>query len=60
MRVLLTVVLTFAGMAYSFREAAAGTPQFWLGVSLPYLLLAALALHKMWSDGTLVDLLKPR
>ncbi|HEY1533131.1 MAG TPA: CPBP family intramembrane glutamic endopeptidase [Polyangiaceae bacterium] len=60
MRVLLTLLLTFAGAAYSFREAAAGTPQFWLGVSLPYLLLAALALHQMWSDGTLVDLLKPR
>ena len=60
MRVLVTLVLTFAGMWYGFREAAAGTPQFWLGVSLPYLPLVALALHKMWQEGTLVDLLTPR
>ncbi|MEO8905696.1 MAG: CPBP family intramembrane glutamic endopeptidase [Polyangiaceae bacterium] len=60
MRVLLTLALAFAGMAYSFREAAAGTPQFWLGVSLTYVVLLAVALHKMRDDGTLVDSLKPR
>src|SRR4051812_42137518 len=60
MRVLLTLLLTFAGMAYSFSEASAGMPRFWLGVTLPYVLLVALALHKMWQDGTLVDLLTPR
>ncbi len=60
MRVLLTLALTFAGMAYSFSEARAGNPTFWLGVSLPYLILVALALHKMWDEGTLVDLLTPR
>ncbi len=60
MRVLLTLLLTFAGMAYGFRDAAAGTPQFWLGVALPYVPLVALALHQMWQDGTLVDRLTPR
>ena len=60
MRILLTLALTFAGMAYSFSEARAGSPLFWLGVSLPYLVLVALALHKMWDEGTLVDLLTPR
>jgi uncharacterized protein len=60
MRVILTVLLTFAGMAYSFSEARAGSPLFWLGVSLPYVPLVALALHKMWDEGTLVDLLTPR
>ena len=60
MRVLLTLLLTFAGLAYSFSEARAGTPAFWLGACLPYVVLVALALHKMWSDGTLVDLLTPR
>jgi membrane protease YdiL (CAAX protease family) len=60
MRVLLTLALTFAGIAYSFSEARAGTASFWLGVSLPYVLLVALALHKMWDEGTLVDLLTPR
>jgi membrane protease YdiL (CAAX protease family) len=60
MRVLFTLLLTFAGMAYSFSEASTGMPRFWLGVTLPYVLLVALALHKMWQDGTLVDLLTPR
>ncbi len=60
MRVLLTLALTFAGMAYSFSEARAGSPWFWLGVSLPYVLLVLLALHKMWAEGTLLDLLTPR
>jgi membrane protease YdiL (CAAX protease family) len=60
MRVLLTLVLTFAGIAYAFREAAAGTPQFWLGVSLPYLVLLGLAVHKMRAQGTLLATLKPR
>jgi membrane protease YdiL (CAAX protease family) len=60
MRILLTLVLTFAGMTYSFSEARAGSPWFWLGVSLPYLVLVPLALHKMWDEGTLVDLLTPR
>jgi uncharacterized protein len=60
MRVLFTLLLTFAGVAYSFSEASAGMPRFWLGVTLPYVLLVALALHKMWQDGTLVDLLTPR
>ncbi|HET7540784.1 MAG TPA: CPBP family intramembrane glutamic endopeptidase [Polyangiaceae bacterium] len=60
MRILLALALTFAGMTYSFSEARAGEPSFWLGVSLPYLLLSTLALHKMWDEGTLLDLLTPR
>lgn len=60
MRVLLTLALTFAGMAYSFSEARAGSPLFWVGIGVPYLVLAALALHKMWDEGTLIDLLTPR
>ena len=60
MRVILTLILTIAGMAFSFRESVAGTASFWLGVSLPYLFLVALALHKMWSEGTLLEQLTPR
>lgn len=60
MRVFLAVLLTSAGVAFSFRDSAADSWQFWLGVSLPYLLLVPLALHKMWIRGTLVDLLTPR
>jgi membrane protease YdiL (CAAX protease family) len=60
MRVVLTLLLTFAGMAYSFSEASAGMPRFWLGITLPYVPLVALALHQMWSEGTLIDKLTPR
>jgi uncharacterized protein len=60
MRIIATIVLTFAGMAYSFSEARAGSWLFWLGVSLPYVFLVALALHQMWAEGTLVELLTPR
>lgn len=60
MRIILTLLLTFAGMAYSFSEARAGSPLFWLGVSLPYVFLVALALHKMWDEGTLLEQLTPR
>jgi membrane protease YdiL (CAAX protease family) len=60
MRVIATLLLTFAGMAYSFSEARAGSWQFWLGVSLPYVFLVALALHKLWNEGTLLDWLTPR
>ena len=59
-RVLLTLVLTFAGMAYSFRESVAGSPQFWLGIAVPYLVLLAVALYEMDREGTLIDYLKPR
>lgn len=60
MRIIATLLLTFAGMAYSFSESRAGSWLFWLGVSLPYVFLVALALHKMWDEGTLVGLLTPR
>lgn len=60
MRIIATLVLTFAGVAYSFSEPRAGSGLFWLGVSLPYVFLLALALHKMWAEGTLVEWLTPR
>jgi len=60
MRILLTLLLTFSGIAFSFSEARAGSPWFWVGVSVPYVLLVGLALHKMWDEDTLFDLLTPR
>ena len=60
MRIIAALALTFAGMAYSFSEARAGSWLFWLGISLPYVFLVALALHKMWDEGTLLDWLTPR
>ena len=56
----LAVVLVAAANAWCFRLEAAGTWSFWLGLTLPYLALASLALYRMWDDGTLLDKLKPR
>ncbi|HEY4156460.1 MAG TPA: CPBP family intramembrane glutamic endopeptidase [Polyangiaceae bacterium] len=59
-RVTLALVFTLLGYTFAFRPAAQASSQFWLGVSLPYLLLAAMALRDMWQDGTLVEKLEPR
>lgn len=59
-RTALALAITLAGYTYAFRPAAEATPQFWLGVSVPYLLLALLALRDMWEEGSLVDKLEPR
>src|SRR6185503_7246581 len=59
-RTLLTVGLITAAMAYAFRIDAAGTPQFWAALAVPYLLLAALAVRKLWDEGALLDVLQPR
>jgi uncharacterized protein len=59
-RTLLTMALTTAAMAFAFRLEVAGSPWFWAALAVPYLALAALALHKLWDEGTLVDVLSPR
>jgi hypothetical protein len=59
-RVALVVVVTTAIFAYAFRPQLANSLHFWLAIAIPYLLLSGLALHKMWDDGTLIDILKPR
>jgi len=59
-RTLLSLVLTSIGVAFAFRESAAGTASLWVAISVPYALLALLALHQMWIEGTLVDKLTPR
>ena len=59
-RVLLTVVLVTAAYAYAFQPDHAGDARFWWGIGLPYAVLAAIALYKMWDDGTLVDYLVPK
>lgn len=56
----LTLVVVGMAMAFAFRLDLAGTPWFWLGIGLPYLALALLALRKLWNDGTLLDVLTPR
>ncbi|HYJ08699.1 MAG TPA: CPBP family intramembrane glutamic endopeptidase [Polyangiaceae bacterium] len=57
---LASVVVITAAMAYAFRLEVAGTPWFWVALGVPYLLLAALALYKLWDEGTLLDVLSPR
>lgn len=59
-RTLLTLALTTAAMAFAFRLELAGTIWFWVALGVPYLALAALALYKLWDEGTLVDVLAPR
>jgi membrane protease YdiL (CAAX protease family) len=57
---LLTVAVITAAMAFAFRLDFAGSPWFWVTLGVPYLLLALLALHKLWDEGALVDVLSPR
>lgn len=57
---LLTVTVITTAMALAFRIQAAGSPQFWLLIGVPYLALALLALRKLWDEGALVDVLAPR
>lgn len=57
---LITVALITAAMAFAFRLDIAGTWTFWLSLGLPYLLLAAFAVKRLWDDGVLVDVLGPR
>jgi uncharacterized protein len=59
-RTLLTTVLVTAAMAFAFRLELAGSPGFWAALAVPYAALAALALHKLWDEGALVDVLSPR
>lgn len=58
--VLLVVAATLAAVAFSFRPELAATWTFWLGICLPYLALAALAVWTWWDDGTLFERLQPR
>jgi uncharacterized protein len=57
---LLTLAVTTTAMAFAFRLEIAGTPTFWAALAVPYVALAALALYKLWDEGTLVDVLSPR
>ena len=59
-RTLLSTALLTAAMAFAFRLELAGSPWFWAALAIPYAALAALALHKLWDEGTLVDVVSPR
>ncbi len=57
---LLTVLVTTAAMGFAFRANVAGTPTFWLSLLVPYLVLAGLAVKKLWDEGALLDVAGPR
>ena len=59
-KTLLCVVVITCAMAYAFRLEVAGSAWFWLALGVPYLALAALALYKLWDEGTLLEVLQPR
>jgi membrane protease YdiL (CAAX protease family) len=57
---LLTVSVITAAMTFAFRLELAGSPWFWPTLGVPYLLLAALAVYRLWDEGTFVDVLAPK
>lgn len=59
-RVALCVVVLTLAHGFAFQEAFAGSPWFFAALAVPYALLAALALHYFWDQGTLLDKLVPR
>ncbi len=59
-RTFLAVVFSTAAMAFAFRLQLSASLWFWAALCVPYLALAALALHKLWDEGRLVDVMAPR
>lgn len=59
-RSLLAFVALTATYAFAFRPELGGTAMFFWIFGLPHALFAAVALHKLWSDGTLLDRVAPR
>ncbi|HKY35182.1 MAG TPA: CPBP family intramembrane glutamic endopeptidase [Polyangiaceae bacterium] len=59
-RTVLALVVITAAMGFAFRLELAGSALFWVALGVPYLLLAALSLHKLWNEGALSDVLGPR
>jgi membrane protease YdiL (CAAX protease family) len=56
----LVTAVVAASMAFAFRLSLAGTPTMWFGVGIPYAALSALALYRLYDDGTLLDVFKIR
>lgn len=56
----LVTAVVAAAMAFSLRVSLAGSRVMWIGLVVPYAALAALALYRLYDDGTLLDVLKIR
>jgi uncharacterized protein len=57
---LLVTAVVAGAVGFALREPLAGTNAMWLGLGVPYLLLSALALYRMYDDGTLLDVMRPK
>lgn len=57
---LISLVVITSAMAFAFRFELAGTPTFWWALLVPHLVLAGVALKRLWDDGALLDVLGPR
>jgi membrane protease YdiL (CAAX protease family) len=49
-----------AAIAFAFRVDLAGTPAMWIGMAVPYTALSALAVWRLYDDGTLLDAFRIR
>ncbi len=58
--VLLVFAVITAANAVAFRPEAAASAKFWLALGVPYAVLAALAVYRLWDTDTLRDVLRPK
>ena len=56
----LAFVATAAAAGFALRPALAGTGIMWVVLGVPYVLLAAIAIYRMYRDDTLAERLRPR
>jgi membrane protease YdiL (CAAX protease family) len=54
------LLVATAAVGFSLRPEVARSPTMWLGLCVPYTLLAALAVHRLYDDGILLDTIKFR
>lgn len=59
-RLIASLVLLAVALGFAFSSLCQGKLSFWLVLGGAYLVTTALALHKMWDDGTLLDVFKLR
>jgi membrane protease YdiL (CAAX protease family) len=57
---LFVTAVVAAAVAFAFRERTAGTAAMWLGICVPYLLLSAFSVYRLYDDGTVLDVLRVR
>jgi membrane protease YdiL (CAAX protease family) len=55
-----TTVVAASAVAFAVRTSMAGGWSLWLGLGIPYLVLAAYAAYLMYDEGTLLERVTPR